>query len=160
MPATTETKKALKTAVIVEKQKKEEKAPKVKGSYKGRYASSEFGPSFGMLFLIVFGTVAGLGALGLLHPMFAAAAFVIGFICYSVGYIWGIVTAFRDGETVWGICAFLPVVSIGFVYYLIVPNEDKWSKALFLGSVLGLITAAAVVAGMYGLEDFMKTLNG
>lgn len=148
----TQTGKALKTAVVVEKVKNEPKAPKVKGKYGNKYAASEFGPSFGILFLIIFGVIAATAAVGFVNPIFISVAFIMGWGIGTVGYFWGAIKAFMNDEPMWGVFAFLPIVSIAFVYYLLFPNEDKWSKAMFAGATLGMIVAGVMFVTLVGIE--------
>ena len=143
----TQTGKALKTAVIVEKEKKEEK---VASRYKG-----EFGPSFGMLFLIVAGTIGLLCGLATVSPIFMVLGLMLASLCLFVGAVWGIVDAFRQGEALWGILGvlgfFLGFPGLGFLYYMIFVNELKWSKSLYLGGIVGFIA---------GLVIAVATLDG
>jgi hypothetical protein len=144
-----QTGKALKTAVIKEKEVKEA-APKGK-SYQNRYASSEFGPSFGVLFLIFAGGISALAVLGFAHPMFTAAAFGLGWLLLGVGGIWGIVSAFLAGEIGWGVAMF--IVPFAAPIYMLFVTEDKWSKSIYVGALVGLIVAAVMLFGVLGQES-------
>jgi RNA polymerase subunit RPABC4/transcription elongation factor Spt4 len=156
----TQTGKALKTAVIVEKEKKEDK---VASKYSNKYAVAEFGPSFGILFLIVVAVVGGSFAAGFISPGFVLVGFLIASVISFVGFVWGIVDAFRQGESMWGILGILtPIVGLtglGFLYYMIFVNELKWSRALYLGSIVGTLVGLAIALGALGI-DFDALLSG
>lgn len=152
----TQTGKALKTAVIVEKEKKEEK---IASRYK-----REFGPSFGVLFLIVAGSIGLLCGLTVVSPIFMALGFLLGGACVVVGAVWGIVDAFRQGEALWGVLGVLGFIlgfpGLGFLYYMIFVNELKWSKSLYLGAIVGLITGFVIaIATVQGGFDAVTSGN-
>jgi len=125
-----------------------------------RRSSGEFGPSFGVLFLLIVGPLSALCLLGTVSPMFWALGLLAAVGVYLVGIVWGIVSAFREGETGWGVCGILsfivPFVGLFFLYYMLVPNSDKWSKALFTGGlvsfIVGIFVLYAVLGGPEGLE--------
>ncbi len=157
----TQTGKALKTAVIVEKEKKEAKAPT--GGYSNKYAASDFGPGFGVLFLIVTAVVGGCFALGFISPGLLLLGILVASVVQIVGFIWGIVDAFRQGEALWGVLGILtPIVGLtglGFLYYMIFVNELKWSRSLYLGSIVGWLVGLAIAVGALGI-DFSDLLAG
>lgn len=146
--------RAMKTRVTAEK------APKDTGPVTIR-RRGEFGPSFGVLFLIFFGLIGGLAALGTVSPMALGIALLIAVLVQAAGMIWGIFSAFTSGESTWGIIGVLsfivPFVGLAFAYYLLVPNEDKWSKSLYasglLGIILGILIAFSTYGGIEGLQD-------
>lgn len=148
--------KAMKTRVSVDKIK-EPKAPKIKGS---RYSTSEFGPSFGVLFLIVLVPLVALALLGAVNPVFLVLSFVLAWLGLAIGNILGIIAAFRNDESGWGLCGilsfFVPFLGLVFLYYLLVGNSDKWSKSIFVGSFVAMILGAAVLVGVVGIDAFEK----
>ncbi len=150
----TQTGKALKTAVIVEKQKKEEKVKGAAGRYGNSSGGSDFGPSYGVLLMIFGGTIGVLGVLGFVHPLFAIAAVALGSITLTVGSVWGLVAAFTGGEIGWGICSLL--VPFAQVIYMIAVCQNKWAKAIYLGGLIGMIVAFAVIMGGIGMDEFQK----
>ena len=136
----TQTGKAVKTRVVIEKQRKDSAAPARRG---------EFGPSAEVLLAIsclAFVVLAGLGAVNYL--VWAVATLLI-FGAYAVAYIWTIVMAFRQGETRYGIfgllCVipFVNLISLAFIYFGLALNEDKWSRAMFSGAFLGYVIVVA-----------------
>ena len=149
----TRTGKSLKTAVIIEKEKKEPAA--VSGSRYGG-GGSDWGPSFGVLFLIVAAPLSGLCALGFVNPLFVFGGILLSGFVLFVGGIWGIIDAFRQGEPLYGILGILGFIfglpGLAFLYYMLAVNELKWSKALYLGSALSLLIGLAVFYGVLGGE--------
>jgi hypothetical protein len=153
----TQTGKNLKTAVIREKEKKEAKIKPMK--YSNRYASSEVGAPFWKMFLVETAILSAIGCL----PLVGAEGFTIGFavivIAHLVAWIGGIVAAFKNDQTIWGICGvtmlvpILGIVSgIGFLVFNIFFSEDKNSRALYLASwlasiVFGFMMGIAIVLG-------------
>ena len=150
----TQTGKALKTAVIVEKEKKEAKVKGAPGRYGNSSGGSDFGPSYGVLFMIFAGTIGGLGALGFVHPLFALAGIGIGGLALTVGSVWGLVAAFTGGEIGWGICSL--IVPFAQPIYMIAICQNKWAKAIYVGSLLGLIIVMAILFGAIGMDEFQK----
>lgn len=95
-------------------------------------------------------------ALGFINPAFLLLGFILTGIVQLVGFVWGIVDAFRQGESMWGILGILtPIVGLtglGFLYYMIFVNELKWSRALCLGSIVGSLIGLAIALGALGLD--------
>lgn len=122
--------KALRTAVIVEKEKGKAKVP----AMRGRSAQSDWGPSFGVLFLIVAGSLSGIFTLGFVDPAFVVFGFLLVFLVHAVGAIWGMVNAVQDDEWI------ALILGYKWLIYMFIESERKWSRSLYLGSlVAGLI---------------------
>jgi uncharacterized membrane protein len=152
-----QTGKNLKTAVIREKEKKEPKVKPLK--YSNRYATSDVGTPFWKIFLIETVILCAIACV----PLVGAEGFMIGMVVIGlaslVGWIGGTVAAFRNDQTLWGVCGvgiIVPFVGlfawIGFLIYNILFNEEKNSRALFLASliaevVFGIMIALAVALG-------------
>jgi hypothetical protein len=146
----TQTGKAIRTTVSKEK---EVKAP---GATSRRRGGADWGPSFGVLFLIFVGTCVGLCALGAVSPVFWGLGVLLALGMLFVGGIWGIVDAFRQGEAMWGILGVLGFVlglpGLAFLYYMTFVNELKWSKSIYLGGVVGFIAGIAVALTVLGMS--------
>ncbi len=123
-----------------------------------RRSSGEFGPSFGVLFLIIAGGISAIAAMGILHPGFCGLALLVAVLVHFVGHVWGIVSAFREDETGWGVCGilsfFVPLVGLFFLFYMLARNTDKWSKSLFAGGLVAAVAALCVLFAVMEPEQF------
>lgn len=118
----------------------------------GRYASFSPGTaSFGsLLAMSVLGQCA-IAAFSLqgLTGAWAAIAF-LGLIALAV-WIMGVVIAFQEDQTMWGICGLLnlvPLVNIiaffAFAFYILVVCDNRVLKAAFIGNFVAITVAYAV----------------
>lgn len=139
-----QTGKNLKTAVIKEKEKKEAKLKPQK--YNNKYAMGEVGTPFWKIFVIETVILSAVGCL----PLVGAEGFTIGYIIIGlaslVAWIGGTIAAFKNDQTLWGICGIGQIVpilnlfaAIGFLIYNLLFNEDKNSRALYLASLIGFV---------------------
>jgi hypothetical protein len=137
-----------------------EKQPKSQGPVSAPRRAGDFGPSFGVLFLISAGLLCGLAALGAVVPPVAGLAFFLALIFANGGYIWAAVVAFHVGETKLGIYAFIPLLNLIFFFWAIMVNTDKWSRSILVSGWVGWIVSLAVIFGKYGgFEGMMKAMG-
>ena len=135
-----QTGKAVKTKLIVEKEKR---------SAGG--ADSSDGPKFEVLLAVSALVCVGIAAIGLMSPeMFVLSFGVISAVGFGA-WIWGIVVAFTTDERKWGIygiCAIIPcvgaILGLMFTYYMLVLCSNKWARAVYSGIVLGSIACTLI----------------
>lgn len=150
----TETGKKLKTAIIKEK---EEKAPKP-GKYTNKYAGYSSEPNVWKMFFIFSLILSVVGLLPALKPELGLASLVILIIASILGFWGGAIAAFRNDQTLWGICHILCIVpGINFFAYIAVLaynalfNEDQRSRAMFWATFIGNF--------MFGVGIAISVLN-
>ncbi|HMN41148.1 MAG TPA: hypothetical protein PKE29_09910 [Phycisphaerales bacterium] len=165
----TQTGKSLRTAVIRDKQAKEPKA--ASGKYHNKYASGEAGPSFWKLLLVETLILSAVACL----PLVGAEGFLVSLIVLAVAsliaWIGGTVAAFKNGQTIWGVCGvcmIVPLVNfvagLGFLVFNLLFNEDKYSRSLYLATfiasfVFGAAIGIAIATGQT-FDLFGRTLGG
>lgn len=135
-----------------------DKKPKGSGN---RYASFSPGTaSFWSLFLISLVLQCGIAAIGFqgLTAWWASSAFLglIGLACW----IWAVIAAFIEGETMYGICGIvviIPIIGIipgfMFLFYIFFVNDNPVIKACWAGGFCaGIVSyfAAANAAAQFG----------
>ena len=137
-----ETGKAMK--VVVERAKKE-KEPK-SGGRGGSFVLSE-----GMYLLLLCALVGGGFAASMFNPIFGALLYVICSGLFLVAWVWGIVAAFKDEETFYGICGivgfFIGFSWVFFIYYALIATWRGYLKMTMAAALIGVVAGAI---GMFG----------
>ncbi|MBC7835770.1 MAG: hypothetical protein H7Y88_11820 [Phycisphaerales bacterium] len=148
-----QTGKAVKTRLTVENAPKEKRV-KVKGG--NRCAIKEFGPSFGTLLLVFCVVFCGLGALGFMGKEAWGVAMVLLILASGIAWLGTVVAAFMNDQAMWGICGLVPIVNIVFLFYALAVNQEKWSKSLFIATLLGQVILWMALAINPELMDMLK----
>jgi hypothetical protein len=137
-----ETGKAMKVVVERAAKDKEEKTSKRGGS---------FVLSEGMYLLILCALVGGGFGLSMFNPAFGVLLYAICFILFLVAWVWGIIAAFKDEESLAGICGivgfFIGLSWIYFVYWCIFGTWRGYLKMTMTAALLGLVLGAVGVVG-------------
>lgn len=60
------------------------------------------------------------------------------------GWLWIIVMAFSEGDTIWGIASIFPL--LGLIYGLMNFQEAKFAVALYGGGIIGRILLGVIAA--------------
>jgi hypothetical protein len=143
-----ETGKAMKVVVERAAKDKEEKTSKRGGS---------FVLSEGMYLLILCALVGGGFALSMFNPAFGALLYAICFILFLVAWVWGIIAAFKDEESLAGICGivgfFIGLSWIYFVYWCIFGTWRGYLKMTMTAALLGLVLGGVGMFGHLSGED-------
>lgn len=132
-----ETGQAMKTRVLA--------APK---EPKARKQGSKVSISPDHLAMGLIVVMVGLGAAGLVMPEMAAILYIVsGVVWYGV-WACGIVCAFRDGDSRWGVIGILGAVTpvgIAFWVYLMFLSERPLVKLLTIAATIGVISAGILL---------------
>lgn len=160
----TQTGKNLKTAVIVEKEKKE---PKFKpGKYKNPYGGPD-GPGFWKLFAYMSLGFSLVSFTVFLGPMGVLAGIVILGIAGLLCWVANLISAFRNDQTLWGILMLVVVIpfvpGIAQLLFNIFANDDDNSKALYwalivAGAAFGAMLTVAAMLG-FNVDLTSNTLS-
>lgn len=132
-----ETGQALKTRVLA--------APKER-KVRGQGSKVSISPDHLAMGLIV--VMIGLGAVGLFMPEMAAILYIISVVVWYAVWVCGIVCAFRDGDTRWGVIGILGAVSpvvIAFWVYLMFLSERPLIKLLTIAATIGALSAGTLL---------------
>lgn len=123
--------KGLKTKIAVDKE------PKVR---KSRGYMSTW-----TLFFIFSGIFAVVSCLGFLDPSMFMGVLALITICGAVAKLSLVVSAFQEGETMWGVlCLFLPFADLFYAFFV---SDRRFPKAMY-GAVLVGGFCAGFVAGL------------
>lgn len=148
----TQTGKALKTAVVVEKEKKE---PKFKpGKYKNPYAGSS-GPGFWKIFGVMSVVMSLVSLLVFAGPGGVLAAIIILSLGSLIAWVANLIVAFKNDQMIWGILMIVPFINgIAQFVFNICFNEDENSKAFYWAVFVGWLAYGAliVVAAQMGFN--------
>jgi hypothetical protein len=136
-----ETGKAMKVVV--------ERAPKDKKEKSGRRGGT-FVISEGLYLFLMIGLVGGGFALGMFNPAFIALLYVVSSIMFGVAWIWGIIAAFKDGESMAGLCGILGFVFLFSWLYFIYWCLTSWRGYLKMSMAAALVGIVASFIGFYG----------
>lgn len=155
----TSTGKSVHTKVSVEHAPKEKRV-KVKGG--NRYAQGEFGPSFGKVLLCACAGAALIAGLAAIGPEMVVVSMVLLAILGLVAWGWTVVAAFANDQSGWAICGivgvFIPFVGLPFLVYAIFLNQEKFSRSLYIASILGWLFWVVVIVAAYGGQ--MPSISG
>lgn len=146
----TSTGKALHTRISVEQAPKEKRV-KVKGG--NRYAQGDFGPGFGKVLLCACAGAAMIAGLAAIGPEMVVSMVLLA-ILGLVACGWTVVAAFANDQTGWAICgivgALIPIVGLPFLVYAIFLNQERFSRSLYIASILGWLFWIVVIVAAYG----------
>lgn len=146
--------KAAKTKVV--KMPKASQMPVPRAS---RYSSDSAGTSFWKTLLVCSLVLGGVGFLPLAGQSGFTLAIVVLVLAALAAWIGGTAAAFKNGQTLWGVCGVIMIVPIanivgviGFFIYNLLFNQDSLSRALywahFVGSfAFGIAMGAAMAMG-------------
>ncbi len=153
----TQTGKNIRTAVIIEKEQKQQQVKP--GKYRNKYAGGEVGPPLWKMLAVETVVLSAIACL----PLIGAEGFMVSWVMLLgaslLAWIGGTVAAFKNDQTIWGVCGVLMIVPIiniigglGFLIFNLFFNEDKYSRALYLSTIIagfvwGAVIAIAIVSG-------------